>query len=102
DRVGNLKVRIAGGALEEVVAHHQDAVDINHAAVVAGEAETDGIAGVAVVGNVDLTIPTGVDIVTPVEIRGIAGVIQETVIRDVLENDGPDELGTRRRSLICQ
>ena len=95
-----------GGPLEVVVVNHRVAIDIKHAAVVAGGGEVDGYRGGAGARDHDIAIPAGLDVVivagAEIVIGRVAHAIGEPIVRDIREVDGPDELRGHGRGLISQ
>ena len=94
------------GPLEVVVVNHRVAIDIKHAAVVAGGGEVDGYRRGAGAGDHDIAIPAGLDVVivaaAEIVIGGVAHAIGEPIVRDIREVDGPDELRGHGGGLIPQ
>ena len=94
------------GPLEVVVVNHRVAIDIKHAAVVAGGGEVDGYRGGAGAGDHDIAIPAGLDVVivaaAEIVIGRVAHAIGEPIVRDIREVNGPDELRGHGGGLISQ
>ena len=100
------QARRLGGRLEVVVVDHRVAIDIKHAAVVAGGGEVDRYRGGAGARDQDIAIPAGLDVViiaaAKIVIGGVAHAIGEPIVRDIREVDGPDELRGHGGDLIPQ
>ena len=92
--------------LEVVVVNDCVAIDIKHAAVVAGGGEVDGYRGSAGAGDHDIAIPAALDVVivagAEIVIGRVADAIREPIVRDVREVKRPDELRGHGRGLISQ
>ena len=86
--------------------NHRVAIDIKHAAVVAGGGEVDGYRGGAGARDHDIAIPAGLDVVidagAEIVISRVAHAIGEPIVRDIREVDGPDELRGHGGGLIPQ
>ena len=95
-----------GGPLKVVVVHHRVAIDIQHAAVVAGRGEVNGYRGGAGARDHDIPIPAGLDVVivagAEIVIGRVAHAIREPIVRDIGEVNRPDELRGHGRGLISQ
>src|SRR5271166_256817 len=95
-----------GGPLKVVVVNHRVAIDIKHAAVVAGGGEVNRYRRGSGAWDHYITIPAGLDVVivagAEIVIGRVAHAIREPIVRDIREVNGPDELRGHGRGLISQ